>query len=78
MAAQAALATGQAFSLDWTCADNSLLQLDAAGVIGMPLALAAFADELHQHARMLKQKVAAAVDEVALAAIDIHADWPEE
>ncbi len=76
MAAQAALAAGQAFSLDWTCADNSVLQLDAAGVIGMPLALAAFADELHQHARMLKQQVLAAEDEAALSAIDIHHGWP--
>lgn len=76
MAAQAALATGQAFSLDWTCADNSVLQLDAAGVIGMPLALAAFADELHQHARMLKELVMTAADEVALSAIDINHGWP--
>jgi hypothetical protein len=76
MAAQAALATGQAFSLDWTCADNSVLALDAAGVISMPLALAAFADELHQHARMLKQQVLAAEDEEALSAIDIDHGWP--
>ncbi|WP_152966587.1 DUF4376 domain-containing protein, partial [Gulbenkiania mobilis] len=37
LAAQAAVATGTPFSLEWTCADNSTLTLDAAGVIGMPV-----------------------------------------
>lgn len=76
MAAQAALAAGKPFALDWTCADNSVLPLDAAGVIGMPLALAAHADALHQHARMLKQQVMVADDEAALSAIDIYHGWP--
>lgn len=78
LAAQAALATGQPFSLDWTCADNSVLTLDAAGVAGMPLALAAYADALHRHARGLKQAVLAAEDVAALAAIDIQTGWPEQ
>lgn len=78
MAAQAALATGQPFSLDWTCADNSVLTLDAAGVAGMPLALAAYADALHRHARGLKQAVLAAEDVAALDAVDVQAGWPEQ
>lgn len=78
VAAQSALATGQPFSLDWMCADNSVLTLDAAGVAGMPLALAAFADALHHYARSLKQAVLEAEDLAALAVIDIQAGWPEE
>lgn len=78
LAAQAALAAGQPFQLDWTCADNSTLTLDAAGVIGMPVALAQHAAALHAHARMLKTAVDAASSEAELAAIDVTAGWPGE
>nr|WP_305118835.1 DUF4376 domain-containing protein [Vogesella sp. AC12] len=76
LAAQTALAAGQPFSLDWTCADNSTLSLDAVGVIGMPVALAQHAAALHAHARNLKAAVEAAMDDIALAEIDIQAGWP--
>lgn len=76
LAAQVALAAGQPFSLDWTCADNSTLTLDAAGIIGMPVALAKHAAALHAHARNLKAAVAAAVDQAELDAIDIQSGWP--
>lgn len=76
LAAQAALATGLPFAIDWTCADNSVLSLDAAGVIGMPVALAQHAAALHSHARSLKAAVDAAMNGVALAEIDIQAGWP--
>uniref|UniRef100_UPI000A946295 DUF4376 domain-containing protein n=1 Tax=Gulbenkiania mobilis TaxID=397457 RepID=UPI000A946295 len=66
------------FSLEWTCADNSTLTLDAAGVIGMPVALAQHAAALHAHARTLKAAAEAAVDQADLAAVDIHAGWPGE
>lgn len=77
LAAQGALAAGQPFSLDWTCADNSVLALDVAGVIGMPVALAMHAAALHSHARTLKSAVEAAADQAALAGIEIQAGWPE-
>lgn len=76
LAAQAALAAGQQFQIDWTCADNSVLALDAAGVIGMPVALAQHAAALHAHARNLKAAVEAAMDSIAVAEIDIQAGWP--
>lgn len=78
LAAQAALAAGQSFSLEWTCADNSTLTLDAGGVSGMPVALAQHAAALHAHARSLKAAVDAANSEAALATIDIQAGWPGE
>ena len=77
LAAQAALAAGQPFSLDWTCADNSTLTLDAAGMIGMPVALARHAAVLHDHARALKMTTEAAIDQVEMSAIDIQAGWPD-
>ncbi|MDC7699585.1 DUF4376 domain-containing protein [Vogesella indigofera] len=76
LAAQAALAAGQPFGIEWTCADNSVLTLDAAGVIGIPVALAQHAAALHAHARQLKTEVEAADSEAELAAIDIQASWP--
>ncbi|WP_160795853.1 DUF4376 domain-containing protein [Craterilacuibacter sinensis] len=77
LGAQAAVATGQVFTVDWTCADNSVLTLDAPAVIGMPLALAQHAAALHAHARTLKAAVDAATYKTALAAIDIQSGWPE-
>ncbi|RYG95957.1 MAG: DUF4376 domain-containing protein, partial [Alphaproteobacteria bacterium] len=47
-AAQAALAVGEPFSITWTCADNTTLDLDGAGMLGVPVALALYADQLHQ------------------------------
>lgn len=65
-AAQAALAAGRPFSVDWTCADNSILTLDAAGVIGMPVALAMHAMTLHEQARTAK----ALADAAAMADLE--------
>lgn len=76
LAAQAILASGQSYSVDWTCADNSTLPLDAHGVIGIPVALTQHAAALHDHARALKAAVAAAGSAEELAAIDIQAGWP--
>lgn len=76
-AAQAALAQQQPFGVDWTCADNSVLSLDAAGVIGMLAALAVHSDAMHQHARTLKAQIDAAEDAAAVEAIDIESGWPE-
>lgn len=76
LAALAALASGQPYIVEWTCADNSTLTLDAAGVIGIPVALAQHAAALHAHARSLKAAVEAAGSEAELVAIDIHAGWP--
>lgn len=76
LAAQASLAAGQSYSVEWICADNSPLPLDAAGVIGMPVALALHAAALHDHALALKAAVAAAASEADLVAIDIQSGWP--
>lgn len=71
-AAQAALAANQPFPIVWTCADNSLLDLDAAGVIGMPVALAIYADQLHQTCKALRAQLEAATTVPQVEAIA----WP--
>lgn len=56
-AAMACFILGQPFSIEWTCADNSKLELDAEGMIGMPAALASHAATLHYRANELKDMV---------------------
>lgn len=70
-AAQAAIAAGQgeAFSLDWTCADDTTLTMTAEEVAAMPLALAQQKNTLHQAARTKKASIAAAASRAAVRAI---------
>lgn len=65
-AAQAAIGAGQPFAITWTCQDNSTLELDAVGMMGMPVALAMFANILHETARAKKEliDVATTIEEV--------------
>ena len=77
MTAQAALASEQPFAIDWTCQDNSALALDAMAAIGMPAALAMWANTLHQHARGLKDLIDAAQTPDELQEIELQDGWPE-
>lgn len=65
-AAQAALGAGQPFSIVWTTQDNTTLTLDALGMLGMPVALAMFANGLHETARIKKDLIdlATTIEEV--------------
>lgn len=56
-AAMACYILGQPFTVEWTCADNLPLVLDAQGMIGMPQAFAAYGSELHYRATELKNMV---------------------
>lgn len=58
-AAMACFILGQPFSIEWTCADNTKLELDAQGMIGMPQALAIYGSALHNRATYLKGQVEA-------------------
>lgn len=69
-AAQAAVAAGQPFVIDWTVQDNSVLTLDAQETIGMSVAMAQHANALHQHARALKAQVEAATTQDELDAVE--------
>lgn len=74
-AAQAALAVGAPFSVEWTTQDNSKIILDAAQMMGVPVALAQYADALHVHASARKAQIAAAT-EAELLVFDVMAGWP--
>ena len=71
--AQMALAASVPYSVDWSCADNSILSLDALGVLGMMQALGAHGIAIHYYARTLKDQVAVSSDPES---IDILTGWP--
>lgn len=72
-AAQAAIAANMPFTLAWTMQDNTAVEMDAAQVVGMSVALAMYSDSLHQTARTLREQIESAETAEALEAIT----WPE-
>ena len=73
-AAEHALANQGQFAIAWTCADNSVLALDAEGMVGMPLALAAYSAQLHAKGAALRGRIYTETDAVRLAEIKWNAD----
>jgi hypothetical protein len=74
--AQMALAANIPYSLEWACADNSLLALDAMGVLGMMQALGSYGLAVHMHGRGLKASVNAATTVAQVNAVNITTGWP--
>lgn len=74
--AQVAIANGQPFSEPFTLADNSVVTFDAAGMIGMGVAVGQFVSAVYARARDLRTQLDAATTLEALAAIDVTAGWP--
>ena len=74
-AALTAMAVGPTFTIDWTAADNSVVTLDQAAMLGMPAALAMNANALHSAAKAHKTAIDAA-DFETLKTYDITAGWP--
>jgi hypothetical protein len=74
-AAQAAAAMGAPFGIGCTCMDGHVLDLDAAGMMGMPVALAIYANGLHQVARGFKARIfeAASVEEIEAIEAEVEA-----
>lgn len=72
--AQMALAAGVPYEVQWVCADNSILTLDAMGVLGMMQALGSYGLSLHMYSRSLKAQVLASD---APESVDILTGWPE-
>jgi hypothetical protein len=77
-AAQAAMAVEQPFAITWTCADNTLLALDGAGMLGVPVALARYADHLHQTCKTLRAQIDAAAMPAEVQAIAWPTSIPQE
>lgn len=72
LAAQAAITTGNEYSVNWTTADNSVITLDAPGVLGMVVAFAQHGSQLHETAKTLKAQAASATTAAQLEQIV----WP--
>ena len=75
-AAQVALATSNLAVFEWMCADNTTITLDAQQMLGVPVALATHANEIHLNGRNLKDAIAAATTSAELAAVDTGSGWP--
>lgn len=56
-AAQVAAAQKQAFSIDWTMQDNIVITMSIQDVLGMPVALAAYSNQLHEKARQCRENI---------------------
>lgn len=69
LGAQAALAAGQAWSIDWTLADNSVATLDAADIVGVAESLGANISAAHEWARGLRTQILAAQSVEAIDAL---------
>ncbi|MDT8901819.1 DUF4376 domain-containing protein [Anaeroselena agilis] len=76
--AVAAILSEGSFTVTWTCADNTTIDLDAQHLLALAAALAAHSDGLHQTARTLKAAVDAALDAGKTAAeIEALPTWTE-
>lgn len=61
----------------WIAADNVLVQMDALTCFGLGQAAAEWESAHIFAARSFKDRIDAAADDIALAAIDITQGWPE-
>lgn len=67
-----AIASNSAFSIDWTLSDNSVVTLDAAGMIQVGMAMAAHINAAHAQARVLRVVIESATTVEAVEAVT----WP--
>ncbi|MEA3641877.1 MAG: DUF4376 domain-containing protein [Lamprobacter sp.] len=75
-AALTANAAGQPFSVDWLCADETVLALDAAGMLALQSALVAHGQACHDASQAIKAQINAAETLAELSAIDVTAGYP--
>lgn len=76
--ASQALAAGQPFAVAWVCADDTVLELDAAGMMAMQQALTLHGLACHNRSQELRAQIDTAEDGPALSAAEnaIISDWP--
>ena len=71
-----AASAGRPFSIGWKLADNSIVTLDGPGMIAAGVAVGTYVSTCHARAQALGIAIQAAVDGLALGAIDVGAGWP--
>lgn len=76
--ASQALAAEQPFGVEWVCADDSVLDLDAAGMLAMQQALTFHGLACHNRSQALRDLIDAASDgpSLSLAAAELTEGWP--
>lgn len=74
--AQVAISQGAAFAEPFTLADNSVHDFNAAGMIGMGVAVGQHVAAVYARARELRAAILAAPDAAALELIDVEGGWP--
>ena len=57
LAAMAAKASGQEFSLKWTVADNTQVEMTIDDILGLPVAFAMYGNSLHETASALRKRI---------------------
>lgn len=73
MAAVVAVIQGKDMNITWVTADNSTIDLDRNGVLGLPVALAMHANNLHLIGRDMREQIEQAATLAQVAAVK----WPE-
>lgn len=75
--AQVAIANSQPYSEPFTLADNSVVALDAPGMISMGVAVGRYVAAVYARGRALRDAIEAATNAASLDAIDISSGWPQ-
>lgn len=73
-AVQTAMVVGESFTIDWTMQDNSVMTLTYSDILSIPVALAAYSNYLHEHARVIREKIYSTNEVPAVMAIDWGVD----
>lgn len=75
IAVMTAQIVGESFSIVWTTEDNSEITLDYAGMLGLPVAIATYANQLHITAKNKKAEVDT-LDFDSLVTYNVNDGWP--
>lgn len=76
MMAFIAQSTAQPFAINWKLADNSVVTINVAQMIGAGVAVGERVAAVHAHAQTLGTAIQSAADHAALEAIDVEVGWP--
>lgn len=74
--AQIALTASQPFAIKWTRTDNVDVDLDAAGMIGLGLAVGQYEAACFANGQALRAAINAATTVAELMSIDLQTGWP--
>lgn len=75
ISASLAISTNTPFNISWACADNTVMELDAVGMLSLQAALTQQVATIHYYARDLKEQVRTATLDT-INSIDVVTGWP--